>query len=407
MAALAYRELLGNTGTIDGKNNKPPEPPAERQLNLPANTNVERLVLGSILVRPSRMEELSSVLTVHDFALEKHRRIFARMLEIHEAGEIELDRVTLANELLRYNELESVDGLSYIVSLDDGLPDIDNLDSYVKILRDHAARRSIMRAAQDALTGASLGEEPPGDVLAKFESKVDLIERDLDLDSVSALNPGQIVISEGGLQSFLDKQSMGISSGFEDLDDLIFGFREGFYVLGADTGVGKSAIAGCMALDLAKRGIPTLIHTLEMTRKQYLLRLAVAESNVPMYKIRRQLLNEQDRKALRMALKGIADVPLYIDDTENLNIWELEHSVGRAVRRHGIQVAFADYLQIMSWSSPHKGIRFQDERVALVYYTRRLKLLSRRYHIPLCVLSQLHRRQDNSKQRRRRHEAQA
>ena len=46
--------------------------------------------------------------------------------------------ITLANELLRYNELESVDGLSYLVSLDDGLPKIPNLDGYVQIIRDKA-----------------------------------------------------------------------------------------------------------------------------------------------------------------------------------------------------------------------------------------------------------------------------
>ncbi len=32
---------------------------------------------------------------------------------------------------MRHNELESVDGLSYLVSLDDGLPHIANLESYV------------------------------------------------------------------------------------------------------------------------------------------------------------------------------------------------------------------------------------------------------------------------------------
>ena len=51
-----------------------------------------------------------------------------RMNELHERGE-KIDRVTLANELLRYNELESVDGLTYLVSLDDGLPQISNLDA--------------------------------------------------------------------------------------------------------------------------------------------------------------------------------------------------------------------------------------------------------------------------------------
>lgn len=375
-----------------------PEPPPERP-PLPANTNAERFVLGSILVRPSHMEELASTITVHDFALEKHKRIFARMLEIHEAGEIKLDYVTLANELLRYNELESVDGLSYLISLNDGLPDIDNIDSYVKILREHAARRSIMRAAQDALTAASLGEESPSDVLAKFEHKVDLIERDLDLDSAHARTPEQIVMDEGGLSAFLEKHTMGIPTGFSELDDTIYGLREGLYVVGADTSVGKSCWAGNVALNLAKRGIPSLIHTLEMSRKQYLMRLAVAEAEVPMFKVRKQIMNTEETRNLRRALKELAKLPIYIDDNKSVSIWDFERSVNMAVRQHGINVAFLDYIQLLDIFTPHKGIRFQDERTALVYATRKLKLISGRLKIPIVVLSQFHRRTEGGKQK--------
>jgi replicative DNA helicase len=50
------------------------------------------------------------------------------MGELNERGE-RIDRVTVANELMRFNELESCDGLSYLVSLDDGLPQILNIDA--------------------------------------------------------------------------------------------------------------------------------------------------------------------------------------------------------------------------------------------------------------------------------------
>ena len=38
--------------------------------------------------------------------------------------ESDIDRVTLANELMKQGQLQSVDGLSYLVSLDDGLPQL-------------------------------------------------------------------------------------------------------------------------------------------------------------------------------------------------------------------------------------------------------------------------------------------
>src|SRR4051794_19388529 len=87
---------------------------------LPVNLDAERLVLGSILIDDSVFLPVAAALTANDFTLEKHRRIFARMGDLYERGE-RIDRVSLAEELMRQNQLESCDGLSYLVSLDDGL----------------------------------------------------------------------------------------------------------------------------------------------------------------------------------------------------------------------------------------------------------------------------------------------
>ena len=80
-----------------------------------------------------------------------------------------IDRVTVANELLRYNELESCDGLSYLVSLDDGLPQILNLDSYIRIVKDKSILRRIIFASQHMMNRCLIGEEEPDEILAGAE----------------------------------------------------------------------------------------------------------------------------------------------------------------------------------------------------------------------------------------------
>jgi replicative DNA helicase len=114
---------------------------------LPANLDAERFVLGSILMDDSSFVGVGAVLEPDDFSLEKHRRIFQRMLDISERGD-RIDRVTVANELMRHNQLESCDGLSYLVSLDDGLPQIYNLDAYVRIVKDKSLLRRIIFNSQ-------------------------------------------------------------------------------------------------------------------------------------------------------------------------------------------------------------------------------------------------------------------
>ena len=63
---------------------------------------------------------------------------------------------------MKFNELEACDGLSYLVSLDDGLPQIPNLDSYIRIVKDKAILRRIIFASQHMMNRCLLGEEEPG-----------------------------------------------------------------------------------------------------------------------------------------------------------------------------------------------------------------------------------------------------
>ena len=76
---------------------------------LPANLDAERFVLGSILLNDTVYLQVAGAVEPDDFSLEKHRRIFARMKDLYDRGE-RLDRVTVANELMKQGQLESVDG---------------------------------------------------------------------------------------------------------------------------------------------------------------------------------------------------------------------------------------------------------------------------------------------------------
>src|SRR5215472_9939276 len=181
---------------------------------LPVNLDAERFVLGSILLDDRFYVQAAGTLEADDFSLEKHRRIFRRMGELQERGE-RVDRVTLANELMKYNELEACDGLSYLVSLDDGLPQIPNVDSYIRIVKDKSVLRRIIFTSQHMMNRCLLGEEAAEDILAGAEETL------LKLGEArvkSGLQHSQQILEqyEGGLSAFLDpsKRIKGISTGF-------------------------------------------------------------------------------------------------------------------------------------------------------------------------------------------------
>src|SRR5580693_7863114 len=157
---------------------------------LPTNVDAERFVLGSILLDESFYIQAAGTLEADDFSLEKHRRIFRRMGELQDRGE-KIDRVTVANELMKFNELEACDGLSYLVSLDDGLPQIPNLDSYIRIVKDKAVLRRIIFASQHMMNRASVGEEEPGEILAGAEET--LLKLGDSRVKSGLINPAQIL----------------------------------------------------------------------------------------------------------------------------------------------------------------------------------------------------------------------
>src|SRR5690349_3067703 len=171
--------------------------PVSAEKGLPTNVDAERFVLGSILLDDNFYIQAAGTLQPDDYSLEKHRRIFKRMGDLHERGE-KIDRITVANELMKFGELEACDGLSYLVSLDDGLPQIPNLDSYIKIVKDKAVLRRIIFVSQHMMNRALQGEETPEEIMAGAEET--LLRLGDARVKAGLLNPQQILQTyDGGI----------------------------------------------------------------------------------------------------------------------------------------------------------------------------------------------------------------
>jgi replicative DNA helicase len=355
---------------------------------LPTNVDAERFVLGSILLDDTLYVQSAGTLEADDFSLEKHRRIFKRMGELQARGE-RIDRITVANELMKFNELEACDGLTYLVSLDDGLPQIPNLDSYIRIVKDKAILRRIIFASQHMMNRCLLGEEEPGEILAGAEETL-LKLGDARVKS-GLLNPGQILQEyEGGLSAFLDpsKRIKGISTGFAKLDEMTGGLHGGdLVIIAARPSMGKTALALNIAQHVALRLKQTVaIFSLEMSRESLLTRMLCATARVDSHRFRAGFLSREERDKLNRALHELVEAPLYIDDTAGLNMMDMHAKLRRLKQEHDIKLVIVDYLQLMS--SPGRQENRNQEVSAL---SRGMKLMGKELNLPMMVLSQLSR----------------
>jgi replicative DNA helicase len=355
---------------------------------LPSNVDAERFVLGSILMDDSNFVSVAAQLDADDFSLEKHRRIFTRMQEIAERGE-KIDRVTVANELMRYGQLESCDGLSYLVSLDDGLPQIYNLDSYVRIVKDKSLLRRIIFNSQALINRCLIGEDNPEEILASAEESMLKLT---DSRAKDALATPERIISEyqGGINAFLDpsRRIKGVSTGFVKLDELTGGFREGeLIILAARPAMGKTALALNIGQHIATRNrLPVAVFSLEMSKESLLTRMVCAAARVDQQKFRAGYLNGDERRKLQIAMSELVEAPLYIDDSAGANLMDIHSKLRRLKAEAGLGLVIIDYLQLMSGRG-----RFENRNAEVSSLSRGLKLLSKELRVPFLVISQLSR----------------
>src|SRR6266699_1567087 len=292
---------------------------------LPANIDAERFVLGSVLLNQDVYFQVAGAVEPEDFSLEKHRRVFARMKDLYERGE-KIDRLTIANELMKQGQLESVDGFSYLVSLDEGLPTLSNLDSYIRIVKDKATLRKLIFSAQKVIDRCLIGEEEPDEILAGAEESL------LKLGEARAgerLETPKEIIEKfpGGVNAFLDpsQRVSGLSTGFTKFDEMTGGLHGGeLLILAARPSMGKTALALNRAQHVATRLDQTVaVFSLEMSKESLLTRMLCATARVDSQRFRAGYLNQEERRRLQAAAADLVGAPLFIDDTAGISLMEM------------------------------------------------------------------------------------
>src|SRR5437762_4653867 len=357
---------------------------------LPANLDAERFVLGSILLDDSYFIQTAGALEVDDFSVEKHRRIFARMAEIHERNE-RIDRVTLANELMTRGQLEACDGLSYLVSLDDGLPQTFNIESYIRIVKDKAILRKIIFASQALMNRCLAAADEPSQILAGAEET--LLKLGESQVKSGLMGPAQIINEyQGGLNTFLDpsKRVKGISTGFAKLDEMTSGLHAGeLVILAARPSMGKTALALNIAHHVAaKLDKAVAVFSLEMSKESLLTRMLCAGARVDSQRFRAGYLNSEERQRLQVAASQLVRAPLFIDDTAGANLMDMHAKLRRlqAERKQEAGLVVVGYLQLMNGRG-----RVGTRNRAVSAISRGFKLLAKELNVPMLVLSQLSR----------------
>lgn len=149
--------------------------PKESKLELPANPQAERAILGCILMDNAYFSQCS-MLVATDFSLSSHVRIYHRMTEMIEAEEA-IDLVTLAEKLNHFDEAIEVGGIAYVCDLTQGLPRHMAIRDYVRIVKGKSLARRLIAACTEAVE-AAYGGSPGLGIIQLLRENLDEIERE-------------------------------------------------------------------------------------------------------------------------------------------------------------------------------------------------------------------------------------
>ncbi len=155
---------------------------------LPANIDAEKTILGAILLDNAAHSEAAEKIDADDFSLDSHRRIFLRMTELMNSQRA-VDIVTLAEELARNKEVESVGGVAYLASLTEGLPRRPVIEEYIKIVKDKSLLRRLMGICSAAIARAADQSETALEVIGAAETQLlEVSQKRLDRRASRASN---------------------------------------------------------------------------------------------------------------------------------------------------------------------------------------------------------------------------
>jgi len=365
--------------------------------NPPQNISAEQAALGSMLLQEDAILRGVDILRPEDFYKKAHQNIFKSILELFEKSR-GIDLVTLTEELNRKNLLEDIGGITYLTNLINSVPTAANIEHYIKIIEEKSILRNLINSATKII---SMGYEE------KEDAKILLDKAEHLIFEVSERNLGQsfVPIKEILQDSFekienlyhRDEFITGISSGFDEFDDITTGFQPSeLIVIAGRPGMGKTAFCMNIAQHVAiQKNIPVALFSLEMSKSQLVQRVLCSEARVDAHNLRKGRLAESDWPTLSMAAGRLASAPIFIDDTAGITCLEIKAKARRLKAQHNLGLVIIDYLQLITSSG-----RVENRQQEISEISRSLKGLARELNVPIIAVSQLSRAVEQRIERR-------
>ena len=353
----------------------------------PADDNLERIVLGSILLQNDLMDNHAGDFNETLFFNAKNKVIGKTLVSMY-IKTIPIDLVTLVNNLKKENLLDKAGGPLYISNLTNKASSIFNFEVHLRILQQEALRRSVIQICNEGVRNCFDDSKDVFNTHASVQKKLDDSVKSVlnySIKSAGEIHNDLLIksreIASTGIRS-------GVRSGLTMVDNVTNGWQNSdLIILAGRPSMGKTACAISMSMYPALQDNKCVgIFSLEMSVEQLVARMQSGLSKIDVSKIVKKQVGLSEIDIIDSTGKPLLTAPIYIDDTPNISLVELKGKARKLVKEHNCELIIIDYLQLMKSTAKTYS---REQEIAEI--SRGLKALAKELQIPVIALSQLSR----------------
>ena len=349
--------------------------------------NLEGAILGACLLEKFAISRILSVIEDESiFYNEANRIVFKAMLAMLDES-MPIDIFTVSQFIvnrMKIRELGEGNVAYYLVKLTNAVVSTANLEVHAFLLLECWKQRKLVEIKYGAIdSDLSAGEN------------IDSITESLNKVMRSKMSADWLPMDELLIQLYQHQAEMekakgiGLLTGFNTIDRNGGFFAPNFVLLGARPGVGKSAFANSIAINVAKQNKTVGIISLEMGNVEIASRLAAIDTKTDFSLVFRGLINdERESRNFHETLNNqTAGLPIYVSDKTGVTMPEIRRRAEVLKHRKGVDLLIIDYLQLIDTHNSNN--RSRENEIAVI--SRGLKILAKDLDIPILVLAQLNR----------------
>ncbi len=375
-----------------------------KALVLPYNLEAERAVLGTMLLDAPAAAIGVSALTENDFSdVDKRNRPVFKAISELAARRMPVDPQTVYNELVTLKLDQEAEAPDYLYTLVNEVISPENMNHYVKIVRDHSILRELllkMREIEEDYSSGTIADI--NDFVMGANNKIaEIANRRSSGEFQSAAQISVAVRENIEVMRAREHNGLtGVDTGYEKLNVYTKGWqKEELIIVAGRPSMGKTALALNFAVNAAIRTNQTVgFFSLEMSDITVMQRIISARSLVPGEHIQVGMLTKDELMKVNDAINEISRTKLYIDSTPNALLGDITAKATTLKARFpDLCLIVVDYMGIIRTNSKGKNYS-REQEVSLI--SSSLKMLARQLHVPVIVVCQLNRQVDSNEGKR-------